>query len=243
MVKKHRSIGVGDATIEYEVRRSRRRRKTIRMVVHEGKVLVTAPMRTPNSVLQAFVQNHGTWILEQLSREPPEVALKRFCSGDTLPYLGRNIRIVVEQAAVRSAEVRFDHWRFRIAAPKTPAEQEGHRVIGDAIIEWYRRRAAERLSATVGLWQRRLGLQEKPRVLIGNQRRRWGSCAFDGTLRFNWRLVMLKPALSEYVVVHELAHLTHRNHSKEFWGLVSKLLPDVTQLRAELREQERALPL
>ena len=56
-------------------------------------------------------------------------------------------------------------------------------------------------------------------VLIRDQRWRWGSCAPDGTLRFNWRAVMLKPALIEYLVVHELAHLTHRNHSKDFWGI------------------------
>ena len=70
-----------------------------------------------------------------------------------------------------------------------------------------------------------------------------GSCAPDGTLRFNWRAMMLKPALIEYVVVHELAHLTHRNHSADFWRLLSMAMPDAQQHRNSLREEGRRLPM
>ena len=84
---------------------------------------------------------------------------------------------------------------------------------------------------------------ERSRVLVRDQRQRWGSCAPDGTLRFNWRATMLPPALIEYVVVHELAHLTHRNHSTDFWGLVSEAMPDAQQRRQRLREAGRTLPL
>ena len=80
-------------------------------------------------------------------------------------------------------------------------------------------------------------------MLVRDQRRRWGSCAHDGTLRFNWRVMMLEPALIEYVVVHELAHLTVPNHSPEFWAAVSAALPDVPDLRRRLREVGSALPL
>ena len=62
-------------------------------------------------------------------------------------------------------------------------------------------------------------------------------------MRFNWRTMMLEQALIEYVVVHELAHLTHQNHSTDFWGLVSKAMPDVQARRKRLREAGRALPL
>ena len=72
-------------------------------------------------------------------------------------------------------------------------------------------------------------------ILIRDQRQRWGSCAPDGTLRFNWRAMMLKQSLIEYVVVHELAHLTHRNHSADYWNLVSHVMPDAQQRRRSLR--------
>ena len=83
----------------------------------------------------------------------------------------------------------------------------------------------------------------KPQIIIGNQKTLWGSCAADGTLRFNWRLVMMSPTLMEYVVVHELAHLKVRNHSAAFWKVVNRALPDATQRRQELRETGRSLPL
>ena len=82
-----------------------------------------------------------------------------------------------------------------------------------------------------------------PSVLIRDQRQRWGSCAPDGTLRFNWRAVMLPPALIEYIVVHELIHLTIKTHSTDFWALVSKAMPDAQQRRRRLREAGQALPL
>ena len=65
----------------------------------------------------------------------------------------------------------------------------------------------------------------------------------DGTLRFNWRLAMLKPDLAEYVVVHELAHLRVRNHSPEFWNLLSLVMPDAQERRRRLREVGRTLPM
>ena len=94
-----------------------------------------------------------------------------------------------------------------------------------AVVAWYRGRAEERLPACVARWQPRLGRGSPPRVLIRDQRQRWGSCAPDGTLRFNWRTVMLEPSLIDYIVVHELAHLSVRSHSPEFWRIVTAAMP------------------
>lgn len=108
---------------------------------------------------------------------------------------------------------------------------------------WYRGRAEERLPASVARWQPRLGRGSAPRVLIRDQRQRWGSCAPDGTLRFNWRAVMLEPSLIDYIVVHELAHLSVRSHSPEFWRIVTAAMPDAQHRRRRLREAGRSLPL
>ena len=237
------SVRFGDTTIDYHVRRSKRRKKTVQVTVDGGGVQVAAPMTTPDDELQAIVRKRAPWILSHASTSMLEAAPKRFVSGETLPYLGRNVRLVVESAGVRSPGVRFDHWRFRVAVPKAIDANDRYEPIRRAVVQWYRDRAAERLSDAVARWWPRLGQREMSRVLIRDQRQRWGSCAPDGTLRFNWRAVMLKPALIEYVVVHELAHLTHRNHSTAFWGLVYKVMPDAQQRRLRLREVGRALPL
>ena len=236
-------VQFGDATIEYDVHRSGRRRKTVQITMDGGRVLVAAPSDTPTSKLEAIVRKRAPWILRQAPDPVLQVLRKRFVSGETLPYLGRNVRLVVEPADLQAPQVRFDHWSFRIAVPVTLDETKRYDEIRRAIVPWYRRRAEQRISRSVELWRKRMGWPEKPEVLIRDQRQRWGSCAPDGTLRFNWRVVMLEPDLAEYVVVHELAHLKVRGHSAKYWALVSGLLPDAQQRRRRLRESGRLLPL
>ena len=237
------SVRFGNTTIEYEVRRSKRRKKTVQVTVDGGGVQVAAPIAMPESELRAIVRKRAPWILGHASKDMLHAAPKRFVSGETLPYLGRNVRLIVDSAEVRSPKVRFDHWRFRVTIPKTLDEHKRYERIRRAVVTWYRGRAAERLPAVVDRWWPRLGRGEVPPVLIRDQRQRWGSCAPDGTLRFNWRAMMLKPALIEYIVVHELAHLTHRNHSSDYWSLLAKAMPDAQQRRKSLREAGRLLPL
>ena len=237
------SVRFGDTTIEYEVRRSERRKKTVQITVDGGGVQVAAPTKTPESELRAMVRKRAIWILSHASDAMLEATPKRFVSGETLPYLGRNVRLIVESTDIRSPRVRFDHWRFRVAVPQTLEGDQRYEPIRRSIVGWYRQRASERLPDVVQRWWPRLGRGEESLILVRDQRQRWGSCAPDGTLRFNWRAMMLKPALIEYVVVHELAHLTHRNHSTDFWGLLSRAMPDAQQRRKSLKEAGRTLPL
>ena len=237
------SVRFGNTTLEYEVRRSERRKKTVQITVDGGGVQVAAPTNTPEMELRALVRKRAPWILSHASGKMLEATPKRFVSGETLPYLGRNVRLIVEPADIRTPEVRFDHWRFRIAVPKTLDVDERYEPIRRAVVRWYRNRASERIPGVVGRWWPNLGQGDMTQIFIRDQRQRWGSCAPDGTLRFNWRVMMLKPALIEYVVVHELAHLTHRNHSTDFWGLLSKVMTDAQHRRKSLTDAGRMLPL
>ena len=236
-------VRFGDTAIEYEVRRSERRKKTVQITVDGGGVQVAAPMATPDSELQAIVRKRAAWILNHAQEGTLRSAPKRFVSGETLPYLGRNVRLIVELADVRTPAVRFDHWRFRVSVPADLEGDERYQRIRRAVVDWYRARAAEWLRSGVQRWWSRLGHGGEPRILIRDQRQRWGSCAPDGTLRFNWRVMMLEPALGEYVVVHELVHLRVKNHSADFWRTLASVLPDVEQRRQRLREAGKALPL
>ncbi len=236
-------VRFGDVAIEYEVRRSERRKKTVQITVDSGGVQVVAPTTTPDSELQAIVRKRAAWILNHAQEGALRPAPKRFVSGETLPYLGRNVPLVVVPADVRIPEVRFDHWRFRVSVPADLEGDDRYQRIRRAVVDWYRARAAERLRAVVQRWHSRLGNGGEPRILIRDQRQRWGSCAPDGTLRFNWRVMMLEPALAEYVIVHELVHLSTRNHSADFWRMLARVLPDMEQRRQRLREAGKSLPL
>ena len=80
-------------------------------------------------------------------------------------------------------------------------------------------------------------------ITIRDQKTRWGSCSGRGTLSFNWRLILAPPEILDYVVVHELCHLTHMNHSKEFWGKVESVIPDYKVRRKWLKENGHTLKL
>ena len=222
------SVRFGGTTIEYQVRRSSRRRKTVQVTVDGSGVQVAVPQDTPDEDVRAIVRRRAPWILAHAPESLLDASPKRFVSGETLPYLGRNVRMVLEFGDVRSPEVRLDHWRLRITVPwEVPVE----------------RRAESIRKAKVDQWWPRFSGGKECKVLIRDQRQRWGSCASDGTLRFNWRVVMLEPALAEYVVVHELAHLRVRSHSAEFWDLLSLSIPDAQQRRRRLREVGKTLPM
>ena len=236
-------VRVGDTIIDYEIRRSVRRKKTVEITLVGGCVHVKAPSRLPKRDIQQIVLKKASWIIGRLSETEQEAPPNRFVTGETLPYLGRNVPLTVEVADAPSVTVSLDHWTFRIAAPHGESGHDHAGQIRDAVVSWYKCRAAEYLPTEVDRWWGRLGTGTKSRILIRDQRSRWGSCAHDGTLRFNWRLMMLEPSLVEYVVVHELAHLTFMDHSTNFWNLVTQALPDAQQRRRRLREAGKALPL
>ena len=236
-------VRFGDTTIEYEVRRSARRRKTVEITLVGSGVRVAAPVTLSSGEVRDIVLRRAPWIIRQMGDDQPVVLTKRFVSGETLPYMGRNVTLVVKPSDVRAPAVRFDHWRFRIDVPHGLNGQERYERIRRVLADWYRGRADARLPEYVDRWWGRLGNSNRSQILIRDQRLRWGSCASDGTLRFNWRVMMLGPSLIEYVVVHELAHLTVRNHSKDYWAIVSGAMPDVPKRRRRLKEVGRALPL
>ena len=235
-------IRLGDTLVALNVRRSARRKKTVQILVEADGIHVIAPKNTPTGELEAIVRRRARWILTRLSEEQLAAEPKRFLDGDTLPYLGRDVPIAFKPAESVLPVVKFVQQRFEITEPMDLDGEARAESIRQAMIAWCRARAAERFSESVERWRPRLSSRSVPRVIIRDQRRRWGSCALDGTLRFSWRAIMLAPDLLEYIVVHELAHLTISGHSKEFWALVIQAIPDAQQRRRRLRETGRALP-
>ncbi|MDQ2623165.1 MAG: M48 family metallopeptidase [Actinomycetota bacterium] len=124
----------------------------------------------------------------------------------------------------------------------------GHLVVGGrrkqdalaAIDRWYRREARKRIEPVVSVEADRLGLHPE-KISVRAQRTRWGSCSTSGTLSFNWRLVLGEPEALRYVVIHELVHIEHHNHSRRFWNALSEAMPEWKTWAAWLRANERAL--
>ncbi len=79
------------------------------------------------------------------------------------------------------------------------------------------------------------------KIAIRDQRTRWGSCSSRGNLNFNWRLILADPKILDYVIIHELAHTVHMNHSKNFWGMVESIMPEYKVIKKWLRDNGRTL--
>jgi predicted metal-dependent hydrolase len=109
-----------------------------------------------------------------------------------------------------------------------------------AIDRWYRREARERIEAVTRAEAERLDLSPG-KVTIRDQKTRWGSCSTSGTLSFNWRLVIGPGHALRYVVIHELIHIRHHNHSRAFWAALTEAMPDWKKSADWLRANERLL--
>lgn len=102
------------------------------------------------------------------------------------------------------------------------------------------RKALEQIPERVAYYASIMGVSYG-RITIREQKTRWGSCSDKGNLNFNWKLVLMPEEVLDYVVVHELAHRKEMNHSKEFWKIVEKVLPDYKERRKVLTEMGRQL--
>ncbi len=236
-------VRFGDARIRYRVVRSPRRHKTIAVTVDQpGVVTVSAPVDTPPERVEATVRRRAGWIVRHEGAAASASPTRRFVSGESLPYLGRSVRLTVRPSDEARVAVRFHHWQFEVDVPRSLEGEERDAAVRSAFEAWYRERAALKLPPRVDRIGRLIGVRPKA-VLIRGQRTRWASCAPDGTLRFNWRAIMAPPAILDYIVAHELAHLRVRAHNAEYWGVVAQAVPDYRQRRQRLRELGAALDI
>ena len=181
------------------------------------------------------MRRRAGWIIKHDGEATAALPPRRFVSGESLPYLGRSVQLTTHPVDGDKVEVRFHHWRFDVDVPAALNGDERLKAMRAAFEGWYRGRAAQKLPARVDRIASLIGVRPR-RVLIRSQRKRWASCAPDGTLRFNWRTVMAPPALVDYVVAHELAHLRVRGHRADYWAVVAQAVPDYRRRREQLRE-------
>ncbi|MBS4026276.1 MAG: M48 family metallopeptidase [Clostridia bacterium] len=119
-------------------------------------------------------------------------------------------------------------------------EQLAQRELRKQQASWYRQQANEAIMLRVRYYSEKVGVAYNT-VRIKDQKTRWGSCSAKKNLNFNWRLIMAPPEVLDYVVVHELCHLIHLNHSPAFWQLVKNQLPDYSRHKRWLKDQGATL--
>jgi hypothetical protein len=221
---------------EFEYMLIRSRRKTISIVVsHDASVTVRAPLRTPKAEIAGFIKLKRKWIIEKraIMQQRAETHRPGECAnGEEFLYLGRRLMLAISDSA-RKVEAVGD----TLAFPKAELA-----CAQASLKRWYINEAVRILTERVEYWQLRTGIAANSVGVTGAQRR-WGSCSAKGALNFAWRLVMAPEDVIDYVVVHELVHIEHLNHSKAFWGRVGEILPDYKAKIKWLMENNAILKL
>jgi len=217
-------IQFGARQIQYHLHRDDR--KHLRVVVSpELKVDVYAPKTASDGQIHAAVKKKATWIartLDKLEMYHPLPSPKRYVSGETFLYLGRQYRLKVENGLGQPAKLVG---RFLWVWTEDKADVLS---VKRAVDEWYRKRARKALGRYMEKCYTiasRHGFSE-PLLVIRAMRRRWGSCSPSGRISLNLKLVQAPVHCIEYVIMHEFCHLKHHNHSKAFYSLLSRFQPD-----------------
>jgi predicted metal-dependent hydrolase len=185
-------------------------------------------MRMPMRDIETVVREKGAWIRknQELMRRRSAAAPKRlYGEGEPFLWMGRNLRI-----SVSPAEPRVRREDGLLLVPDVPVEQRR-----ELVTRWYVGEARRLLTERVRIWSALMGLP-CDRLTISMAGKRWGSCSGHANLSFTARLVMAPEEVIDYVVVHELAHVAHKNHGASFWELVAAQVPDYNLHRRWLTE-------
>lgn len=211
----------------------RSKRKTLSVSVNSvGQVIVRAPLRYPDEKIARFLADKESWILKHKTRMAsngirlPEESL----DGYELLLLGQPHTVVL----VSGGRIRLDSERKRIEIPQENAEERLRR--------WLKENARRIFSERVQALADEMGLTYQS-FALSSARTTWGTCTGDNRLRLNFRLLYAPKAIIEYVIVHELCHTLHHDHSKAFWAAVESVIPDYKLRRKWLKDRGALLKI
>lgn len=230
-----RSIALQGHRVDYRLVR-RRGRRGVGLKVDGTGMTVAVSLSTPLSAVEEMIGKNATWVLKKLDEwSHRRVVPQIWQTGTSLSFMGEQLTLMLDVAAdvarrKPTVEQMMGHLfvRAHLAGKSLDAA-----VIESVVIAWYRKQALPHFAQRAFFFAKLHGLAP-PRVFISSANGRWGSCNSRREVRFSWRLIKARPALIDYVVCHELAHLRHMNHSAAFWQEVERMCPDYRALKAEL---------
>lgn len=226
--------------INYRINRSKKRKKTISLQVRsESEIIVSAPCSTPAADISRFVEEKQKWIKKIIQKQKEDISknkVREYQTGENFLYLGHSYPLEVFFEPFENAGVVFWNNRFYLNA------QDNKELKKYYFVSWYKKKAAEYIMQRIDFYSRLLKLQPG-NIRITSAESRWGSCSEDNNLAFSFRLIMAPPAIIDYVIVHELAHIREKNHASNFWRLVESVIPEYKNHRRWLRENHHKFNL
>lgn len=206
-----------------------KRRKTTALRIKNGEVSIHIPHRLPVLIAKRFVMQKSAWIKQKLAQQKPP-AEKQFIEGEQFLYLGNSypLRLVSTNTAIevkKSIDEIEIHGRInRLSTTK----------MRTTMVSWYKQQGQRHLTHRTQHFSRLTGLKPNS-ISIKTYTARWGSCGIHADIQFNWKLMLAPENIIDYVIIHELCHIKHHNHSSMFWSLVQQYYPDYKSARLWLK--------
>lgn len=225
-------IQYGTQTIDFDV--TYRKRKTIEIGVEAPEIVtVVAPIGIADDVLLKHVKEKAKWIVQKLYeiREIQSQHLDReYVNGEAFMYLGRNYSLrIVDDQTLQKPIVKLYQGKFIITTPTHDQIR-----LKESMEEWFRQKTFDKIIERIDYYQKYFDV-EPTAVKVKEQKKRWASCTSKRDLLFNWRCVMAPSFALDYIVVHEMCHMFHMDHSKDFWSLLNRIMPDYEKRREWLK--------
>jgi|APSaa5957512535_1039671.scaffolds.fasta_scaffold05190_3 predicted metal-dependent hydrolase len=221
------SVQFGNSQITYKVHKTKRR--TTEIVVDTSGIEVLTSKQKSHNYIQNLVKKHSRWIFKkQLSVKEENKFNITFEHGSRLPFLGKNYLLDVSETK-KLESFSLKNGKFKVKLNKISKPR-----IRKLYLEWSKKQALPLLEKSTKKYSKKIGV-EYGKILIKNQKNRWGSVSKKGTINFNQNLIRAPSKIIDYVVAHEVCHLKIPNHSASYWRLLGTVMINYEERKKWLR--------
>lgn len=215
---------------------------SIRVSAEKG-VVVRAPFWMSKGMIDSFVEQKSTWIEKHLKRLSSKRTVKHYIEGEKHLYFGKEYFLsIIQTSTPKRSSVSINEDIIQVELPNHLAKEKHSENIKEALLYWYLEKGIEIITEKVNYYVKEMAVSYK-KIDLKKVSSIWGSCSPTNCLSFNRKLVMAPHEVVDYVIIHEVAHIIHRNHGSRFWDLVESFDPQYKNHRKWLRINHHLLAI
>jgi predicted metal-dependent hydrolase len=236
-------IQILDKTFNFIIKRSSRRSLSMKFLSSD-ELQVNSPRFMPDFLIKQFIHKNTTWIekhVEFMQKQTQDSFFPTFEDNSEIPFFGEKIplKITTDERA-KIPRLYFPKNTFHAVVHPDITQKQRKKQLNKLFRDWFMDHTKEKIHERVENYAQKMNARYK-NIRIKDVKGHWGSCSSKKNLNFNYRIAMLPNEAIDYIVVHELCHLTEMNHSTRFWTLVEEWIPDHKKIRAELKKRSISL--
>ena len=212
-----------------------KRKKTISILIKDGNVEVKAPFNLKKNEIDAFILKKEKWIKNKilLQKKIKQLPKKKFIDGEVFKFLGKDLILKININDAIRTYIKNDY----ICLDLKNNTKNNRDKIKKELELFYRSFSEKILKEKTLIESKKMNLKVE-KIKVRSYKNRWGSCSSNGDISYNWKLIMAPEKIINYVIIHELCHLIHFNHSRDYWGEVSKKLPNYRESKEWLKSNQ-----